>query len=333
MGSLNRVAVLAGLLVLALESQALAQITFVASYTNEGVNEGFNDPTLGAARRNAFETALNRIGRQFQNSHVGETVVVGAVFDPLGGSSNSAVLGFAGATSLYSGFANQPISGVYYPVALANHLSQSDLNSGTPEINITFNTDVDNSTVLGNSNWYYGTDANPGIHIDLISVAMHELGHGLGFSSRLQSNGSYLSNARSIYDYFMNTSSSNGTKLMDLGTDSARAAEAIGNDLWWDGANGTSGNSGTRPKLYAPNPFEPGSSLSHLDETVHENELMSPEFDEVRHYYSLIEVGMLRDMGWDAVPVPEPATGLALGFVTLALVGGVRRMLAKKVTA
>jgi hypothetical protein len=302
---------------LILPTPVTAQILFVPQYT-DGAGEGFNDATFGAARKAAFQATLTRIGGFFQPRFVGETVVIGAQFNPLGGSPSGAVLASAGPTTAHTGINNAPVAGVAYPSPLANHRHLSDVNGGTAEITIQFNTDVDNGTVLGSTNWYYGTDGLPGGHIDMISVAMHEIGHGLGFSRRMQSDGTYLSGVVGIYDHFMNTSATGGTKLRNLPTNAARADEAIGNDLWWDGAQGTAGNGGTRPKLYAPSTFAGGSSLSHLDETVHGNELMSPNYSGVDQFYSEMELGMLADMGWTIAPVPEPATVLLFA----AAVGG-----------
>ena len=294
-------------------------VTFSALY-NDGAGEGFNDATLGPTRKSAFEFALNQIGGLFDRRYAGETVVVRAQFDPLGGTTTSATLGSAGPSSLFSGIANAPVAGVYYPTALANHRQATgvDINGSTYEIDSTFNSDVDNATVLGSTNWYYGTNSIPGSNVDFVTVALHELGHGLGFTGFLQSSGAYAFGAVSIYDNFMNTSSSGGTKLTALGSDAARAAEATGNDLYWDGAVTSFNNGGARPKLYAPASFSGGSSLYHLDETSLPNELLSPFYSGADHSYSPIERGMLSDMGWTLVYVPE-AGALAFGGVASGL--------------
>jgi hypothetical protein len=88
-------------------------------------------------------------------------------------------------------------------------------------------------------------------------------------------------------------------------TDSARGAALVSNviggpsNLFWNGTNGVAGNAGTKPTIFAPNPYKPGSSISHLDESVHGAELMSPSYSGPDHIPSAIEIGMLADMGWN----------------------------------
>ena len=245
-------------------------------------------------------------------------------FNPLGGSATSAVLAGAGATNFFTGVPNEPVAGVFYPYALTNHLIGFDIN-GNPEIDVTFNTDVDNATVLGATNWYYGTNGLPVAHVDMVSVTLHELGHGIGFDGFLNQNGSYDSDPNfpngiaSVFDYFINTSSTGGTKLVNMAplttADPARAAEITGNDLWWDGAQGTAGGGGVRPKLYAPGTYAGGSSVYHLDESTLGGELLSPFYSGVDQSLSPRETGMLRDIGWHAIP--EPGAWLFGGVVSL----------------
>ena len=72
------------------------------------------------------------------------------------------------------------------------------------------------------------------------------------------------------------------------------------------GADGVAGNDGARPEIYAPNPYESGSSISHLDEDTHGAELMSPYYSGADHMPGYIELGMLSDMGW-AIRIPGDA--------------------------
>jgi hypothetical protein len=284
-------------------------VTFTADYSAEGAGEGFNEPGVGAMRMSAFEHALGIMNTIFESRYVGETYKVRAQFNALPGNMTSAVLAQAGPVDFSFGIAN-PVesSGRWYPSALASHRRLFDGNGATPEIDVVFNVAVDNGTVLGSTNWYYGTDASPMGHIDMVSVALHEIGHGIGFTGFLGASGTYPTFMGipliSIYDHFMNTDATGGAKLTSL-SDAGRMAEVTGNDLWWDGALGTAGNGGTRPKLHAPGTFAGGSSLYHLDEATLGAQLLSPIYSGADHTYSDMERGMLADMGWTMAAIPE----------------------------
>ena len=65
---------------------------------------------------------------------------------------------------------------------------------------------------------------------------------------------------------------------------------------------------GKRPLLYAPNPLEPGSSVSHWDTSATPNLLMEPNInDDLGHDVDLT-LPLLRDLGWrsDEFPAPQP---------------------------
>jgi len=64
--------------------------------------------------------------------------------------------------------------------------------------------------------------------------------------------------------------------------------------------------------MYAPNPAEPGSSLSHTDETLYKYDLMSPMYSGPNHNPGSIDLGILADMGWNV------ASGSVLGAVFLS---------------
>src|SRR5690606_6976206 len=68
----------------------------------------------------------------------------------------------------------------FYPASLANVLIGSDQNGSNPEIDITFNS---------NFNWYIGIDGNtPADKYDLVTTALHEIGHGLGWDGTITCN-------------------------------------------------------------------------------------------------------------------------------------------------
>ena len=149
-------------------SASAATITIV---NNDGPGEGFNDTTpvsplastpgttLGAQRLFVFQTAANQWGARLNSS---VEIRVRAAFNPLTCSGTSAVLGSAGAVSVFRDFPNAPRPQTWYSVALANAIAGTDLNgtgASQEEINSQFNVDIDNGTCLtGVAGWYYGTN-------------------------------------------------------------------------------------------------------------------------------------------------------------------------------
>ena len=71
---------------------------------------------------------------------------------------------------------------VYYPIALAEKIAGKSLDDDL-EGDLTLR--INNSM-----NWYLGTDGNtPALKYDLVTVALHEICHGLGFFDSMSSDG------------------------------------------------------------------------------------------------------------------------------------------------
>jgi VCBS repeat-containing protein len=291
-------------------------LTFNVVYT-DGPTEGFNDATLGAIRRTAFQHALDQWSAILTEAYAGEVVTVTASMDPLPGDPFGAILGGASPTNSFSDFGGGAQAGTMYVASMANHYAGTDLDPTTAEIRCVFNSDLDNDYVLGDMGWYYGTDGNPGGDIDFVSVLMHEVGHGMGFYDNINTDGTwYRGGVPGIYD--RNLELGPGGADLDTMSNAARASAIVSRNLYWSGALGTVGNGGAGVKMYAPNPFEQGSSVSHLDQTVFGALMMSPMYSGVTHSLHDIEKGILADMGWDvpsvapAPPAPAPAPPLTL---------------------
>ncbi len=227
---------------------SVASAATITVVNGDGPGEGFNDPTvvpalpsnpettLGAQRLRVFQTAAAQWGTLLESS---VTIVVNAQFNPLTCSGTSAVLGSAGPTTGFADFANAPVAGTLYPVALANALAGTDLNGGTVEINARFNVDLDNGTCLtNNAGWYYSTaisDATPANRTALLPVVFHELAHGLGFLSFANvSTGALANGLPSIWERFL-ADAPTGTLWFQM-TDTQRQASAISDpNLVWTG--------------------------------------------------------------------------------------------------
>src|SRR5690349_23746625 len=123
---------------------------------------------------------------------------------------------------------------MWYCQALANKLSGVD-QSALEDINATFNSDVDNSTCLGTTSWYYGFDGNDGTDVELLPVVLHELGHGLGFQTfATVSTGQWLSGIPDIYGHFLLDRSS-GLHWDQMTNNQRKSSATNTGNLVWDG--------------------------------------------------------------------------------------------------
>jgi len=222
--------------------------------------QGFKDPTpaapvggntgttLGAQRLIVFQEAA-RIWGGLIPSNV--TIQVSVSFVPLTCSTNSAVLGRAGASQIFTNFQNEPVAGTYYAQSLAEKFKGSTLGTG-PAITGTFNSMLGSAGCFDGIFFYLGLDNNHGANINLLSVVLHEIGHGLGFQSYASQAGTFPPGGEpGIFDRLIYDATQ--AKTWDQLTDTQRAASAVntGNLMW----NGPSANAfgasylGKRPRL------------------------------------------------------------------------------------
>jgi hypothetical protein len=282
-------------------------VTINVTY-GDAAGEGFNDPVLGASRTAAFEYALN-IWAGLLSGPV--TVEVTAEFNNLGGSPSSAVLGSAGPVSYSRDFSGAPIAGTWYSRALSDQLHGSDLAPGSFDIRARFNSDLDGDVVLGTKHFYYGTDQSPGTDSDFVSVALHELCHGLNFTTLVDATGTWALGYPDVYGRLLKQTGTVNLMLTDMADDAARAAALIDSgSLVFTGAS-TVAAYGSQPLMYAPNPYQGGSSVSHWDTSHFPNELMEPSYTGANHDPALA-LQLFEDLGWTlaaSTPTPTPTPG------------------------
>jgi YVTN family beta-propeller protein len=265
-------------------------VPIVVHYT-DGPGEGFNDPILGPQRRAALEFAAAQWERTLEGS---VTVVVNAAMDPHGGAGTTALLGSTLAITVHVNFPGAPQTDVYYGAALANQLSARDLNGPeVAEIDTSFNSDVDDPAVLGSVNWYYGTDGEPGSDIDFVTVALHEIGHGLNFFTLIDpTNGTWLNGFPDVYGtYLLRPAVGRFPNLRNAD----RLAAITSRMVFWTGP-ALVATAGSGVPVYAPDPFNPGSSLTHWDTSL-AGELMAPFYTTPNHDPGLLLPALI-DMGW-----------------------------------
>lgn len=207
------------------------------------------------------------------------------------------ILGYAGGQPLLAGSNN-----IAYVGALANALAGSDFTS-EPDMHITYNSSF---------SWYYGTDGNtPNDQVDLLTVVLHEIAHGLNFAGSMRyssGNGSWGYEEglyANIFDVFIQDGS--GNQLIDTSA-YANPSTALGtaltsDDLWFHGTKAMEANGGQPVKMYAPAIWSDGSSYAHLDDTTFDdtvNQLMvyAISSGESVHDPGTVTKGILQDLGW-----------------------------------
>jgi hypothetical protein len=231
------------LLLGATQAQAAATIVIV-NKNDPGV--GFNDPTpvapvggnpgttLGQQRLNAFQYAADLWGATLTSD---VTIRIGASFEPLSCTASSAVLGAAGANEIWSDFPKAPKANTWYPSALASKLAGTDqATPGEPHIIARFNSRLGLfADCMPGSGFYLGLDRQFGTQIDLVTVLLHEFGHGLGFQTFTDdATGQQIQDVPSIWDYYLLNNQTN--KLWVEMSNAERAASSITwRGLSWNG--------------------------------------------------------------------------------------------------
>lgn len=198
---------------------------------------GNNGSTLGAQRLAALQHALDIWGNLLDSE---VPIVVEAAVDDLPCTNNSAVLGQGGTSSIFFRVPNAPDPEVWYVSALADRIAGEDLDPMGPDLLIIFNSNLDGSGCLGGASWYYGLDGNaPGSTPDFISVALHEIAHGLGVTSTVDNTSGELAGGRPdsftqmLYDLTL------GDTWDNLSNAERAASAGTPRNLVWLGSNVT----------------------------------------------------------------------------------------------
>lgn len=279
-------------------SVAVAQGAFTAMLRFQFIY-GSGSQYWSSAARNSLEAAANKLA-----SDIVVTYPVTVTFDVTGEKSVfSSTLASAG-SDFVDGSA-----GFLQTVVQNKILTGSDANGSAADGTIDWN--------FGPS-WGFG-DAVSNTQYDFESIAMHELLHTFGFMSNIDRAGFNTGHVWTVFDsYVVNQT---GTPVINSGNytwNTAYNSNLTGGNggLYFGGPNAVAANL-TPVALYTPNPWEPGSSLSHLKANYLMKAIvnMGPGIRDV----SPVELAILSDIGYTINDGSGTPVLLFVGFITLRL--------------
>jgi hypothetical protein len=335
-----RIACAAGILAGA-SSLATASPAGAASFVVDNADppgQGLNDPaavtpmggnaatTLGAARLAVFQQAATIWGGRLSSS---VPIRVQVQMTALSCDASSAELAATGAATIHRDFPAAPVASTWYPQALANSLTGADLDPTTDDIETEFNSAIGGASCLAGSSWYLGFDGQPARgQIDMLTVVLHELAHGLGFQTFDDlANGEKLLGLDDAFLLGMQQLGANPSSAAAM-TDAERVTASESDpDLFWSGANVTAGGTALSAglidghvRLFAPATQQPGSSVSHYSTALFPNELMEPDYTGPDHDVTMT-LALLRDVGWRASAAVPALPSFARVALAVALLG------------
>ena len=204
-------------------------------------------------------------------------------------------------------------TGFFNTVVQSKILKGVDPNGATADGTIKVN--------FGNP-WAYG-DSVTGDQYDFKSTMTHELLHAYGFLGYVDRPSKNTGTVWTTFDKFIATSS--GAKIINPGTFKFITSynanlTGSGGGLYFVGPNAVAAYGGPVP-LYTPNPWEAGSSVSHLDDntfTGAKSQMMNALTETGLGIRTLspVELGVLKDIGY-TIKSPSSAAVLLFGMVFL----------------
>lgn len=266
-------------------------VTFDDVAMSRGI--GFDDPAQGAAFRNRLSDVFTYLDSILDHSGTIDILFEASENDPNGNTLASAGPGF------------RMTPGVTNGTAFDRLTTGVDNDPGSPEIFGMVNFGVP---------WFTGTGTPPNEQFDFFSTLLHELAHGLGILGLLEPNGqSGVPDVFSTWDTL--TQTANGQAIVSSGAQPAfvgTVGDLTSDNLFFGGAMATA-SLGTRPAIFAPSPYQNGSSLSHFDTdkiNVAGGFIMGPSGGpgvEPRAF-AAFELGALADIGYRMESNMNPQT-------------------------
>ena len=276
-------------------------ITFQANFTFV--------PATSWVTKNAVSNAVNDALAYdqsiFAGSYSGETISINLNWTPMGKYLGGCYSPPWVAGSVITNPKSSVNSNAVYTIAEANQVA----GRAIPSIGSSMKVDLNSANI----NWDYSTTTKAAGTESLYATMIHEITHGLGFWSRVDSTTGayddfYIGNTSygpwaALYDTFLaqNIGPGNYSKLTNMSPASRLSAITSG-QIYFNGSNATN-YAGGPIQIYAPNPYESGSSMSHPDSSIDTNRSLLMNYAPTQNIpenlmYSPLEIGILQDLGY-----------------------------------
>jgi len=302
---LTKITLPAAGLLLAMGMPVQAGVIFNFNYT-DAAGVGFNDAAVGTDRQNALQGA----GDYLSGFLTGYDASI--FLDVDGSVSGGGTLAAAGSNyngPISTGFGNQ---GDVMMKILGG--DAADPNVGAADGSVTWN--------FTDFQWELGNDFQAG-EFDFFSTAVHELLHALGFASDIGQNGEDPvpgdpAGNWSPFDNFV--ADSTGELIDDISfalatgrwNTASVAGGGCGAGLLFTGPNAMAANGGSAAEIYSANPWENGSSGSHLDDQCYNGTYMMEAATDAGlgiRQISALEIGIMQDIGYTQFGVTSQPPG------------------------
>lgn len=282
---------------------AQAVVTFAFNFADPA-GTGFNDPAHPEYKAGLL-AAGQTMGSYFAHTAT-VTMMVTSINDP-----NSGTLASAGSGIISTTGAN----GFYRTIVQTKVITNgaTDLNGAADDGEVTVN--------LGSPFQYNPTAAIGANQIDFQGTIIHELTHAFGFASVFSQTPDTTSpSLYTIFDSLLTDASGaplinrstfvfDASKLSTLtGGNNTLKATPSANGEFFSGANARAGFGGNAVPIFCPNPYQPGSSGSHVDDNTQATHfyLMAAATESgpammgvtMVRTYSTAEAGIMTDLGY-----------------------------------